>query len=238
MEKTAYIHSVETCGTVDGPGLRFIVFFQGCTLRCKYCHNPDTWQTNCGTLTTVPELVEDVLKYRSYMKFSGGGVTVCGGEPLLQAKFITGFFKELKKLGISTCLDTSGNLKLPGVKELLTYTDLVLLDIKSLNPEQYRELTGGDLQTTLDFAEYLNEKQIPVWIRHVVIPDMTDGEKGIADLARYLKGMSNVKQVELLAFHKMGEEKWENHNFPYTLKDTPIPSPEKMQQLNEIFENT
>ena len=233
--RTACIHQVETCGTVDGPGLRYVVFFQGCTLRCKYCHNPDTWRPNDGTLMTISQLLEDVLKYKSYMKFSGGGFTACGGEPLLQAEFLTEFFTVLKRHGIHTCLDTSGSLPLQKVKELLTVTDLVLLDIKALTPEKYRDIAGGDISNALEFAKYLTEKNIPVCLRYVVVPGLTDSEEDIKELANYARSMPNVEKVELLPFHKMGEEKWEIHDFPYSLKDTPLPSPEKMERLNEIL---
>ena len=235
MEKTAYIHSVETCGMVDGPGLRYVAFFQGCSLRCKYCHNPDTWKINSGTLMTVPELTQDVIKYKSYMKFSGGGFTACGGEPLLQADFLVELFKELKQHGISTCLDTSGSVKLSRAKELLSHTDLVLLDIKALSPEKYNEITGGDITNALEFAQYLSEKNIPAWIRYVVIPDLTDSEQDIEKLAKYVRGMPNVQKAELLPFHKMGEEKWENIDAAYKLKDTPVPSHETMWRLNELL---
>jgi len=235
MDKTAYIHQVETCGTVDGPGLRYVVFFQGCSLRCKYCHNPDTWQTGCGTLMTIPEIVKDVLKYESYMKFSGGGFTACGGEPLLQANFIAELFKQLKQHGISTCLDTSGNIELSRAKELLSHTDLVLLDVKALNSKKYREITGRGISNSLKFAEYLSEKDIPVWIRYVVVPGLTDSEDEIKELAEYVGKMPNVQKVELLPFHKMGEEKWEDIETAYTLREIPIPSPETMRRLNEIL---
>ncbi|MCL2201213.1 MAG: pyruvate formate-lyase-activating protein [Oscillospiraceae bacterium] len=235
MEKTAYIHQVETCGTVDGPGLRYVVFFQGCNLRCKYCHNPDTWRPRCGTESTVPELVEDVLNYKSYMQFSGGGFTACGGEPLLQAEFVAELFRQLKKNGIHTCLDTSGSIELSKAEELLSVTDLVLLDIKSLNPKTYKELTGADIENSLKFAKYLSKHNIPTWIRHVVIPGLTDEEEDIRKLAEFVKSMKNVEKVELLPFHKMGEEKWENLDPPYQLKDIPIPSAEKMKALKDII---
>jgi pyruvate formate lyase activating enzyme len=232
----ARIHSIETCGTVDGPGLRYVAFFQGCNLRCKYCHNPDTWSITSGKEMTVEELTADVLKYRSYAMFSGGGFTASGGEPLLQAEFLTELFKELKKYRIHTALDTSGHhIHFSRVKELLNYTDLVLLDIKSINPAKYRELTSTDILPTLKLAEYLNERQIPVWIRYVVVPKITDFEEDIAALAKFLRGLKNIERVEVEPFHKMGEYKWAELGLPYTLKDTLPPSAEKMANVKKIF---
>jgi len=236
MEQKAYIHSIETCGTVDGPGLRYVVFFQGCNLRCQYCHNPDTWKVKSGTLMTIPELIDDVLKYKSYMKFSGGGFTACGGEPLLQAAFISKLFMQLKEKGVHTALDTSGSIAPTKVSMLLEHTDLVLLDIKSLDTEKYKNLTGGEIKPSLDFAEYLSEKQIPAWIRYVVIPGMTDSDDEIEKLVKYLNNLSNIKKVELLPFHKLGEHKWETMDLQYRLKDTPVPSPETMKRLRGIVD--
>jgi len=235
MEQKAYVHSIETCGTVDGPGLRYVVFFQGCNLRCQYCHNPDTWKVKTGKLMTAAEIIDDVLKYKSYMRFSGGGFTACGGEPLLQAEFISELFKKLREHGIHTALDTSGSVAPSTAEKLLEYTDLVLLDIKSLDAKKYKELTGGDISSSLKFAEYLSEKQIPAWIRYVVIPELTDSEAEIEELSRYLKNLLNVKKVELLPFHKLGEHKWEDMNLPYALKNTPIPTAEKMERLRSII---
>ncbi|MCL2367093.1 MAG: pyruvate formate-lyase-activating protein [Oscillospiraceae bacterium] len=235
MEQAACIHSVETCGTVDGPGLRYVVFFQGCNLRCKYCHNPDTWRINGGTILTMSDLIADVLKYKSYMKFSNGGFTACGGEPLLQSDFLAELFKQLKGHGIHTCLDTSGNLDVLRAEKLLSYTDLVLLDVKALNADKYRALTGGDIRVMQGFAQALNDLEIPVWVRYVVVPGLTDGDDDILSLAQYLNGLSNVRRVELLPFHKMGEEKWESLKLSYTLKDTPVPSAERMLRLNGLL---
>jgi len=235
IEQTARIHLVETCGTVDGPGLRYVAFFQGCNLRCKYCHNPDTWIVNGGETMVLSELIKDILKYKSYMKFSGGGFTACGGEPLLQSDFVAELFKQLKGHGIHTCLDTSGNVEISRTKDLLSYTDMVLLDVKALRPDKYRELTGGNIEVTFAFAKHLDEMGIPAWVRYVVIPELTDSDDDIVDLAQYLNTLSNIKRVDLLPFHKMGEEKWESLKLPYTLKDTPIPQPEKMTHLNELL---
>ena len=236
MELKAYIHSIETCGTVDGPGLRYITFFQGCKLRCKYCHNPDTWRLRAGSEMSVSELLQDVLKYKSYMRFSGGGFTASGGEPLLQARFLSELFKQLKEQGLHTAIDTSGHENLSEIEELLSYTDLVLLDIKSMQPDKYRELTAVDIHPTIELAEYLNKKQIPVWIRYVVVPGLTDSEEDIEALAKYLKGLSNIDRVELLPFHKMGEHKWASLKLRYTLKDVTAPSKQAMSRLRKIIE--
>ena len=235
MELKARIHSIESCGTVDGPGLRYVAFFQGCKLRCKYCHNPDTWKIKGGTEMTADQICADALKYSSYMKFSGGGFTATGGDPLLQADFLTELFKMLKSRGIHTALDTAGHAAIEDVKEPLKYTDLVLLDIKSICPEKHRELTAAPLEPTLKFAEYLSEKNIPVWIRYVVVPGHTDCEQDIQKLSKYLLTLKNIERVELLPFHKMGEHKWETMNLPYKLKDTPAPDPQRMKHFEELL---
>ena len=235
VELKARIHSVESCGTVDGPGLRYVAFFQGCKLRCKYCHNPDTWKVKAGTEMTVRQICDDALKYSSYMKFSGGGFTATGGDPLLQAEFLTELFKRLKELGIHTALDTAGHVELRDVKELIKYTDLVLLDIKSINPEKHRDLTAVALEPTLRFAEFLSENGVPIWVRYVVVPGITDCEEDVRALSKFLLTLKNVERVELLPFHKMGEHKWETMNLPYKLKDTPVPSAESMKALEGIL---
>jgi len=239
MELKARIHSVETCGTVDGPGLRYVAFFQGCILRCKYCHNPDTWKISGGTEMSADELLRDVLKYKSYMQFSGGGFTASGGEPLLQKEFLTEFFKRLKHNNIHTAVDTSGNAgyEVYHFEELFAYTDLVLLDIKAVRPDKYRNLTAVDITPALKIAEYLNSRHIPVWIRHVIVPGMTDDAGDIEELARYLKDFSNIQRVELLPFHKIGEYKWEAMKLSYSLKDTPVPEEKIIKHLTGILEN-
>jgi pyruvate formate lyase activating enzyme len=188
---------------------------------------------------TVSELLDDVLKYKSYIQ--SGGFTASGGEPLQQAQFIAELFKQLKHHNIHTAIDTSGHTsgyaQLSGsIQELLSYTDLVLLDIKSINPDKYRELTAVDIHTTLQFAEYLSVKNIPVWIRYVIVPGLTDNESEMEALAKYLCSFSNIERVELLPFHKMGEHKWEAMKLPYYLKETPVPGNEIMQSAKEIFD--
>jgi pyruvate formate lyase activating enzyme len=240
-EKKGYIHSVETCGTVDGPGLRYVAFFQGCVLRCKYCHNPDTWKIRGGTEMTADELLSDALKYKSYMKFGGGGFTASGGEPLLQKEFIAELFSRLKSHGIHTAFDTSGNAgafkSLSDFDELFSCTDLALLDIKATRPDKYRGLTGAEIHPALEFAEYLNKKKIPVWIRYVIIPGLTDAAEDTEALAEYLKRFSNIQRVELLPFHKAGEYKWEAMKLAYMLKDTSAPDEKNVRLLKKALEN-
>jgi len=235
MSVIGRIHSLESFGTLDGPGIRFVVFMQGCPLRCQFCHNPDTWEVNAGTKYTVEELVNEIVKYKSYMEFSGGGVTFTGGEPLLQAEFILEVVKEIKKMGISVALDTSGFVWNRHVEEVLEYTDLVLLDIKNFDPLVYKTVTGVSLSPTLKFLEYLKEKNIVAWVRYVVIPELTDNLDSVEKLSVHLDGYPNVEKIELLAFHKMGEYKWEELGIDYQLTDTKEPGKELMEQVREIL---
>lgn len=231
----AKIHSIESCGTVDGPGIRFVVFTQGCPLRCKYCHNPDTWKMTDGKNMDIESLVSEATKYKSYMRFSGGGVTVTGGEPLLQVDFIKDFFKRLKEEDIHTAIDTSGYIFNDKVKEVLDLTDLVLLDIKHFNPEKYKELTGVELAPTLEFLDYLSQKNIPTWIRYVLVPGHTDDMEAIEALSKHLSQYSHIQRIELLPFHKMGEFKWKELGLDYTLGDVESPSKELMIEALSLF---
>lgn len=230
------IHSVETCGAVDGPGIRFVVFLQGCPARCQYCHNPDTWNLNDGKDMSVDELVHEVLKYRSYMKFSGGGITVTGGEPLMQPDFVTEVFKACREEGIHTALDTSGLLNWEPHRAVFDYTDLVLLDIKCIDPAVHKTLTGLDNRRSLGLLEYLAKINKPVWARHVLVPGITADEALLRKTAEHLAQFSNVEKVELLPLHKMGEYKWEELGLEFPLKDTPVPSAEEIATATEIFE--
>lgn len=236
MKSTGRIHSLETLGTVDGPGIRCVVFMQGCPLRCQYCHNPDTWDTSQGKEYTVYDLMYEIKKYKTYMETSGGGVTFTGGDPLLQAEFLTEVAKECKKEGISVAIDTSGFLLNDTVKELYKYTDLVLLDIKSFDSDIYHKLTGGTLAPTLKTLDYLKEENIEVWIRYVVVPDLTDDLDIITRLSAHLDGYPNVSRIEPLAFHKMGEYKWKELGIPNILESTNEPEQELMEKVKEIFE--
>ena len=235
MTKLGRIHSLESFGTVDGPGIRFVVFMQGCPLRCQFCHNPDTWDVNKGNEYTPDRLFEEIIKYKSYMDYSGGGVTFTGGEPLLQADFLLEVARLCKSKGISITIDTSGFVFNDTVKELLNYTDLVLLDIKNYDPIVYKTVTGVQLSPTLKFLDYLKERDIATWARYVVVPQLTDNLDSIRKLTDHLDRYPNLEKIELLAFHKMGEYKWKELGIDYQLSDTKEPSKELMEQIINIL---
>lgn len=235
---TCPIHSFETFGTVDGPGIRFVIFTQGCNLQCKYCQNRDTWSHEGGTPYTVNQLVEMIEKYRNYIIPSGGGVTVSGGEPLLHMKFLIQLFKELRKRGISTAIDTSGVFYLtPGMKELIDLTDLFLLDIKCINNEICKDLTGVSNEKELEFARYLSEINKPVWIRQVLVPGYTDKEEDLVKLKEFLATLKNVQKVEILPYHDMGKFKWDNLGLEYPLEGVRVATDEDVQRAKRILEN-
>ena len=232
---TAKIHSVETCGTVDGPGIRYVIFFKGCPLRCLYCHNPDTWTDGGGKTITLDSLFSDIMNYKEFMKFSNGGVTVTGGEPLVQSDFIYELFKLCKKNNIHTAIDTSGNIFDEKVKKVLEYTDLVLLDIKAFDNIIFKNITGKDITNTLKFAEYLNEKNIKAWIRFVFVPTINDDFLDIQNLANYISKFKNVLRVEVLHFHKIGEYNWEELQLEYKLKSVLPPTQIQVEKVKNIF---
>lgn len=229
------IHSVESCGTVDGPGLRFIVFLQGCSMRCLYCHNPDTWQVNGGEEREVDELIAEAKGYQSYMTFSNGGVTLSGGEPLLQPDFVLEFFKKCKEAGMHTTLDTAGSVKPKNLSEILEVTDLVLLDIKHINQDKHKEITGISNKNTIQFAKLLDEKGIPVWIRHVLVPGLSTDQKDLSELGDFIETLSNVEKVEVLPYHKMGEYKWEQLGLTNKLVDVYPPSAEEVALAHKLL---
>ena len=231
------IHSIETFGTVDGPGIRFVIFFQGCTLKCKYCHNRDTWKINTGKTYSSEELVNKILKYKSYIDSSGGGVTVSGGEPLLQAEFITELFKKLKDLNIHTAIDTAGSIPInTSIKELLKYTDLVLLDIKHINNEKCINLTGFPNINNLDFAKYLSNINKKVWIRQVIVPGYTDDKYDLYELKKFIESLNNVEKVELLPYHNMGKYKWEKLGEKHPLENVPSPTIDEIEKIKNILD--
>lgn len=233
---TGKIHSIETFGTVDGPGIRYVIFLQGCHLRCKYCHNRDTWDTTVGTPKKVSELVQDIQKYSDYIKFSKGGVTVTGGEPLLQPKFLIALFTELKKLGYHTALDTSGMFPLtPEVKQVLSLTDLVLLDIKHIDDEKCKDLVGFSNKLELEFANYLSENGIKMWIRQVIIPGITDDENDLIRLKEFLQTLKTVEKIELNPYHTLGVYKWENLGLEYPLKGVRQANTEDIERAKRIL---
>ena len=235
--KLGRVHSIETFGTVDGPGIRFVVFMQGCPLKCLYCHNRDTWEVNAGNETNVDDLVNEIKRYIPYMKSSGGGVTVSGGEPLVQTKFVTTLFKKLKNFNIHTALDTAGSIPIsPDIEELLQYTDLVLLDIKHINDEKAKVLTGLSNKNNLDFAKYLDEHHIPVWIRQVLVPGYTDDENDLLDLKKFISTLSNVEKIEVLPYHDLGKFKWKELGFEYALESTRTANANDMERAKKILE--
>lgn len=221
-----YIHSIESFGTVDGPGLRFVVFFQGCPMRCRYCHNPDTWQLNTGNVMTPQDILARFMRNKSF--YTSGGITVTGGEPLLQIDFLTELFKVMKKENIHTCIDTSGvtynrdNLQyMEKLDRLMEYTDLIMLDFKHIDDEKHRQLTGHSNKNILEFVKYLDRKHIPVWIRHVVVPTVTDDPVYWDKLGRFIGTLSNVKALDVLPYHTMGVKKYDELGLEYPLKDIP-----------------
>ena len=233
---TGKIHSIETFGTVDGPGIRYVIFLQGCHLRCKYCHNRDTWDTTIGTPKKVSELVQDIQKYSDYIKFSKGGVTVTGGEPLLQPKFLIALFTELKKLGYHTALDTSGMFPLtPEVKQVLSLTDLVLLDIKHIDDEKCKDLVDFSNKLELEFANYLSENGIKMWIRQVIIPGITDDENDLIRLKEFLQTLKTIEKVELNPYHNLGVYKWEDLGLEYPLKGVRQANNEDIERAKRIL---
>lgn len=220
------IHSIETFGTVDGPGVRYVVFVQGCPMRCLYCHNPDTWTTEGGTLRSPDSILEDYEKYRPFLK--GGGLTVTGGEPLLQIDFLIELFEKAKQRDIHTCIDTSGITYNPNnqsylekLDRLMKVTDLVMLDIKHIDEEEHIWLTKHSNKPILQFAQYLDEKNVPLWVRHVVVPTITYAHGYLYKLGLFLGTLSNLKALDVLAYHDMGISKYEELGMDYPLKDLP-----------------
>lgn len=228
------IHSFESFGTVDGPGVRFVVFLLGCAFRCLYCHNPDTFKMNQSAYELTPrEVLEKMNKFSPYYKH--GGITVSGGEPLLQPQFVKELFRICKAEGIHTAIDTAGCFLGDDVKEALHYTDLVLLDVKCIDPDIHLTLTGKPLQPTLDFADYLAKQKIPAWVRYVLVPGYTDREDLIENHAAFVAGLNNVEKVEILPFHKMGAIKYELLGMEYPLKDTEPPSQARVENAKRIY---
>ena len=229
------VHSVETCGTVDGPGIRYIVFLSGCSLRCKYCHNPDTSFVRRGKAMTADEVLADIGCYAGFLKGSGGGVTLSGGDPLFQIEFSRAILSGCKKLGLHTALDTSGALGAAAEDDYLSLVDLVLLDIKAGVPATYRATTGGDLEPTLDFARRLSALGKKVWLRYVLVPGLTDGEEDIRRVAAFAASLGNVERVDVLPFHKIGAYKWKELGLKDPLAETFEPDSEAVSRVKNIF---
>lgn len=239
-----YIHSLESFGTVDGPGTRFVVFLQGCNLRCKYCHNPDTWKLNETTKNVTKQMtaLEILQEYENVKEFVKGGITVTGGEPLLQLPFLIELSKELKKRKIHFCIDTSGGVYNPASKrqmqlfdELFANVDLVLLDIKHIDSEEHRKLVGIKNKRVLDFAKYLSDNKIPVWIRHVLIENITMNDKYLYQLGEFIATLENVQGIEVLPYHKMAINKYERLGMEYELKDLRATTDEEAKRAREII---
>ena len=235
-----HIHSTESFGAADGPGVRFIVFMQGCHMRCRYCHNPDTWNMKEGKEYTTDQLLQTALRFKSYWG-EKGVITVSGGGPLLQMDFLTELFRKAKEAGVHTTLDTSGNpytTKEPWHSkwlELMKYTDLVLLDIKQINEQEHVKLTGQTNQNILAMARELSDMNKPVWIRHVLVPGGSDKDEYLHQLADFIQTLGNVERVEVLPYHTLGIYKWESLGIPYTLKDVDPPTADTVKRAEEIL---
>lgn len=236
-----YIHSLESFGSVDGPGVRYVIFTSGCAMRCQFCHNPDTWNMQSGTPYTADELIAKAVKYRTYWG-SKGGITVSGGEPLLQIDFLTELFQKAKEEGIHTTLDTSGQ---PFTKEepyfqkfqkLMEVTDLVMLDLKHMDEEQHRMLTGHTNRNILELADYLSDIGKPVWIRHVLVPQRSDEDVYLNRLRDYIRTLHNVEKVEILPYHTLGIYKWKELGLTYSLEGIEPPTKERIENANQILE--
>jgi pyruvate formate lyase activating enzyme len=230
-----YIHSIETLGTVDGPGVRFVVFTQGCPHRCLYCHNPDTWRLKGGKLVASGDVLDQIENASRFLRRAKGGVTISGGEPLVQPKFIASIFRGSKELNLHTALDTTGFLGNKLSDTVLGDIDLVLLDIKSYDPETYRRVCGVDLQPTLDFARRLESMGRTMWIRFVLVPGLTDDPANVNGLADFVASLKMVERVEVAPFHKMGEFKWKELRMPYQLADTLSPTAEAIKEVHRAF---
>ena len=235
------VHSIESFGSVDGPGIRYILFLHGCPLRCKFCHNPDTWANAKATMQMTPqEAINKALKYKSYWG-KNGGITISGGEPLLQIDFLIELFKLAKKEGINTCIDTSGaNFTTEGIffdkfNELMKYTDLLLLDIKHINNEEHLSLTGKGNENILEMAKYLSKINKPIWIRHVLVPGISDKDEYLIELDKFIGTLNNVKKVEVLPYHTLGTFKWEELKIPYQLEGVNPPSADRIENANKLL---
>lgn len=236
-----YIHQLESFGCADGPGSRFIIFFAGCGLRCKYCHNPDTWKMTDGKLYTVDQLVTEAMSCQSYWG-KKGGVTVSGGEPLMQIDFLIELFKKFKELGVNTCIDTAGGpFTKEGpwfekFKELMNYTDILLMDIKHIDEDEHVKLTGRTGKNIREMFAYLDEIKKPVWIRHVLVPGITDNDEYLTKTRDYIRTLGNVERVEVLPYHGLGAMKYKSLGIDYELKDLESPSAERVANAKTILE--
>lgn len=224
-------------GAVDGPGIRYVIFMQGCPLECKYCQNRDTWDIQGGQVYSIEDILEKILRYKNYMYASNGGVTISGGEPLLQPRFLINLFKELKRNNIHTAIDTSGMVEITeDIKELIDLTDLILLDIKCINDDICKDLTGKSNKKELEFAKYLSDNNKDMWIRQVLIPTITDKKEDLIELKKFINTLKTVKKVEILPYHDMGKFKWENMNLKYELDNIRTANFEDVERAKRILE--
>lgn len=231
----AKVHSIESFGTVDGPGIRFVLFLQGCHLQCKYCHNRDTWNMNGGEYKSLDDIFEKIMKYKNYI-YPNGGVTVTGGEPLLQVKFLIELFEKLKKENIHTCIDTSGMVALTDdIKKLLSLTDLVLLDIKHIDSEKCKNLVGFNNERELAFARYLSDNNIHMWIRQVLVPGYTDDKQDLLKLKDFISSLNTVDKVEILPYHDMGRYKWEKLGLKYELDGVRVANDDDVKRAKNLL---
>ncbi len=242
MAATAYVHSTESFGSVDGPGIRFLIFLQGCRMRCRYCHNPDTWKQHIGEQRTADDLLKQALRYKTYWG-SEGGITVSGGEPLLQIDFLIELFRKAKEKGINTCIDTAlqpftrEEPFFSKFQELMEVTDLLLVDIKHIDPAAHKDLTGCPNDNILDGLRYLSETGKPIWIRHVLVPGITDDDRCLKQTGAFIQTLSNVKRVDVLPYHNLGVYKWEELGIPYTLKETNAPTAERVENAKNLLQS-
>lgn len=227
------VHSIETLGALDGPGIRTVVFLQGCPLRCRFCHNPDTWNQDGGDWMTPEEVWEKIARYRVYFR-NGGGVTLSGGEPLGQPEFTARLLELCCQAGVHTAIDTGAGVVPAQLDRILDHTGLVILDIKHTDPDQFHWLTGGDFGTLTRMIDRCRERKMPMWVRQVTVPGITDSPDQVARIAKLVEGC-RVEKAELLAYHRHGAEKWDRMGIPYPLADTPVPDPETMKTLQGVL---
>lgn len=237
----AYVHGLESFGLVDGPGVRYIVFLQGCHMRCQYCHNPETWRLKGGKEMSADEIMEKALRYKPYWR-NNGGITVSGGEPLLQIDFLIEFFRLAHEKGIHTTLDTSGNPFdssnpefMAKFEELMKYTDLIMLDLKEIDPEKHKILCAQPNENIFEMARWLSDHGKLMWIRHVLVPDLTDDEEGLRQLDEFIRSLNGVRRVEILPYHTLGVSKWHDLGIKYPLEDAVAPTPEQTKKAEDIL---
>lgn len=236
MKMQGRIHSVETMGSVDGPGLRYIVFFQGCNMKCLYCHNRDTWDCKGGELYNLDDIYNKIESLKGFYLSDSGGVTASGGEPLLQSEFVLELFKRVHKLSLTTALDTSGHVLLSDtVKGVLSETDYLLFDIKSLDNKIHKKLVGVDRSLVLKFIEYIKSADINIWLRYVYVPGYTDSKEDLIRLVEFINSMENVSRIDILPYHDLGKSKWEELGYKYPLKDLPIPGKEEVDKFKSYI---